>query len=156
MEGTLTAPGLEARFTLRRGESFRLDMALSFPPGQTVALLGPNGAGKSTVVAALAGLLPIDTGTITLVDATSTTPHTNLRPRRSPKVGVVFQDYLLFPHLSVIENVAFGLRSRGVRRDAMTRAANWLERLGLTDQARSKPGTFPAARRSELHWPERW
>ncbi len=82
----LTAPGLEARFTLRRGESFGLDIALSLLPGQTAALLGPNGAGKSTVVAALAGLLPIDTGTITLVDGHTRRPRTrHLRPRRSPK-----------------------------------------------------------------------
>ena len=144
VEGTLTGSGLEARFTVSRGEAFRLDIALSVPPGETVALLGPNGAGKSTAVAALAGLLPIDSGTVTLAGTLlDDLEHNAFVPAESRKVGVVFQDYLLFPHLTVIENVAFGLRSRGVgHEDALARSEEWLERLEVSDQARSKPGTL--------------
>ena len=136
--------GLDARFTVRRGEGFQLDIALSVAPGQTVALLGPNGAGKSTAVAALAGLVPIDSGTIALAGAVLDDPGGGvLVAPEARSVGVVFQDYLLFPHLSVLENVAFGLRSRGVAHDtALARAGEWLERLGVADQAPSKPGTL--------------
>ena len=83
--------------------------------GETVAVLGPNGAGKSTVLRALAGLLRIDRGSIVIDGVTVDDPSAReyvVPERRS--VGVVFQDYLLFPHLSVRENVAFGLRSRGM------------------------------------------
>ncbi len=142
MEGNLTAIGLEARFTMRRGESFGLDVDLSVSPGETAALLGPNGAGKSTVVAALAGLLPIDAGTITLANDNLDDPaHDIFVTPEARRIGVVFQDLLLFPHFTVIENVAFGLRSRGVRHeDALARSEDWLRRLGLTDKARSRPG----------------
>jgi molybdate transport system ATP-binding protein len=129
--------------TASRGD-FKLELALSVPPGETVALLGPNGAGKSTAVAALAGLLPIDSGTISLSETVLDDPERDVFvPAETRSVGVVFQEYLLFPHLSVIENVAFGLRSRGTPHDvALGRAAAWLERLEVSDQARSKPGTL--------------
>ena len=137
-----TPDGLDARLSLRRGPSFRLDLSLAIPPGRTVALLGPNGAGKSTVVAALAGLLRLDDGWIRLNGDTLDEPATGLY--RSPevrRVGVVFQDYLLFGHLTVAENVAFGLRSRGVARaEAAARAATWIASTGLASLADRKPG----------------
>jgi molybdate transport system ATP-binding protein len=136
--------GLDARLRLRRGDSFQLDLSLSIPPGSTVALLGPNGAGKSTAVAALAGLLPLDRGRITLAGATLDDPERDLFvPPEARNLGVVFQDYLLFPHLTVIENVAFGLRSRRVgREESRARAGDWLGRLGLSDLARRRPGAL--------------
>ncbi len=140
MEGGLDK-GLEARFRLSRSEAFRIDVDLSIPGGKTVALLGPNGAGKSTAVGAIAGLLPIDSGRITLAGVILDEPATGLYvPPESRRVGVVFQDYLLFPHLTVGENVAFGLRSRGVSRaEAGTRAEGWLERLELDGLGLRKP-----------------
>jgi molybdate transport system ATP-binding protein len=119
---------------VRRQDAFRLDVALSIPAGKTVALLGPNGAGKSTVVAAIAGLLPLDRGRITLGNVTLDDPAARIHvPPEERRVGVVFQDYLLFPHLNVIDNVAFGLRSRGVGREpARARADEWTRRLGLS------------------------
>jgi molybdate transport system ATP-binding protein len=140
VEGALRL-GLEADFGLRRGDSFRIDLSLAIPPGTTVALLGPNGAGKSTAVAAFAGLLPIDSGKIGLAGITLDEPAADvLVPPEERRIGVVFQDYLLFPHMTVIENVAFGLRSRGVSRpDVMERARGWLERLDLTGLERRKP-----------------
>ncbi len=133
--------GLEARFRLSRSEAFRVDVDLSIPAGETVALLGPNGAGKSTALGAIAGLLPIDSGRITLAGVILDEPATGLYvPPESRRVGVVFQDYLLFPHLTVRENVAFGLRSRGVgRAEAGTRAQAWLERLELDGLGLRKP-----------------
>ena len=141
MAPALSQPGaLEADLAVRRG-SFRLELKLSIPAGQTVALLGPNGSGKSTAVAALAGLLPIDAGRITLSGRTLDDPDKGVFvPPEERKVGVVFQDYLLFPHLSALENVAFGLKSRGVGGEAaMTAAVSWMGQMGLGDLAKQKP-----------------
>lgn len=125
---------LEARMVVRRNDGFTLDMALEAPAGSTTALLGPNGAGKSTAVAAMAGLLPIDAGRIALDGEVWDDPGQGIFiPPEERRVGVVFQDYLLFPRMTVVENVAFGLRSRGVHRtEAVDRAAEWLDRLGLS------------------------
>ena len=104
-------------------------------------MLGPNGAGKTTLLRILAGLLSPDEGRVVLdgrvLDDTSTGEHV---PPEARPVGVVFQNYLLFPHLSALENVAFGLRSRGVpKAEARARAAEWLDRVGLAEFRASKP-----------------
>lgn len=133
--------GLEAGFEVNRGGGFHLRLSLSIPPGETVALLGPNGAGKTTAVSAIAGLLPIDQGTIRLADRVLDDPAmgTFVQPEER-RIGVVFQDYLLFPHLNAIDNIAFGLRSQGIGRDtARARAKDWLQRLGLGALAGSRP-----------------
>ena len=142
MEGAVTGQGLEARFVVSRGASFQLELSLSVASGHTAAVLGPNGAGKSTAVAALAGLLPVDQGQITLAGLTLDDPERGVFVSPDARrVGVVFQDYLLFPHLSVIDNVAFGLRSQKVsREESLTRAGEWLDRMGLGPQAHLKPG----------------
>lgn len=119
---------------VRRG-AFELDLVLTAGPGEVVALLGPNGAGKSTALRALAGLVPMSGGHIRLDGA-------DLRPLPAERrgIGMVFQDYLLFPHLSVLENVAFGPRCRGAgRRAARERAARWLDRVGLAGFASARP-----------------
>lgn len=135
-------PGLELETKVRRSETFCLDIAVSVPAGRTIALLGPNGAGKSTAVAAIAGLLPIDEGHIILDETVLDDPANDVFvPAEQRRIGVVFQDYLLFPHLSVIQNVAFGLRTRKVSRDeAFERSRTWIVRLGLTDLEQRKPG----------------
>ena len=125
-----------------RSETFQLDVGLSIAPGETAALLGPNGAGKSTAVQALAGLLPLDRGRITLDDRVLDDPDAGVFVASEGRgVGVVFQDYLLFPHLSVLENIAFGPRARKQKRDgARASASSWLESLGLSGMASSRPG----------------
>jgi molybdate transport system ATP-binding protein len=130
---------LTAAVALQLG-SLELDVELSAGEGETVAILGPNGAGKTTLLRALAGLIALDGGRIEL-DGVVLDDGTKvfLPPERRP-IGVVFQDYLLFPHLSVLENVAFGLRSRGTdRRAARGSAVVALERVGLADRAPMKP-----------------
>jgi len=114
---------------------------LGAAPGETVALLGPNGAGKSTLVAALAGIDPPTRGRVDLdgktLDDVALGRHV---PPEGRPVGVVFQDRLLFPHLTAIENVAFPLRARGAqRREARSRAAGLLARLGLAERAEAHP-----------------
>lgn len=126
--------GLDAHLVVDRG-TFRLDVALTANPGDVVALLGPNGAGKTTALRALAGLTPLDAGHLRL----DGTPLDGTPPESRP-VGVVFQDYLLFPHLSALDNVAFGPRCQGAgKAEARTQAQAWLDRMGLAEHAGAKP-----------------
>jgi len=121
--------------------NFTLTVAFTVPPGEVLGVLGPNGAGKSTLLSALAGLLPVSAGRIQLAgqaidDATS---GTFLEASDRP-VGFVFQNYRLFPHLSVLDNVAFSPRARGLGRPAAKAVAEgWLNRLGLTELADRRP-----------------
>jgi molybdate transport system ATP-binding protein len=118
-----------------------LDVALEVASGEVVAVLGPNGAGKTTLLRALTGLLPLRAGRVSLHGEALEDPERDLRvPPERRAVGMVFSDSLLFPHLSALENVAFGLQARGVpRRDARQRAREWLARMGLADQAAARP-----------------
>jgi molybdate transport system ATP-binding protein len=131
---------LSADLGVRRGD-FTLDLGLEIAAGEVVALLGPNGAGKSTALRALAGLLRITSGQITVggrvvADAAS---GIHRAPHERP-IGVVFQDYLLFPHLTVLDNVAFGPVARGLDQpEARRRAALLMVRVGIADLAKSKP-----------------
>jgi molybdate transport system ATP-binding protein len=120
--------------------TLHLDVALQAGEGETVAILGPNGAGKTTLLRALAGLIALDRGRFELDGVLlDDGARVFVPPERRP-IGVVFQDYLLFPHLSVLENVAFGLRSRGGdRRAARGSAVAALERVGLADRGPVKP-----------------
>ncbi|MEU6549905.1 ABC transporter ATP-binding protein [Streptomyces sp. NPDC046915] len=128
------AEGLDARLVVERG-AFRLDVALTAAPGDVVALLGPNGAGKTTALRALAGLVPLTDGHLRLDGA----PLDRTPPESRP-VGVVFQDYLLFPHLTALDNVAFGPRCHGAgKAEARAQAAEWLDRMGLAAHAGAKP-----------------
>lgn len=113
-----------------------LQVALGVPDGQVVAVLGPNGAGKSSLLALLSGTLAPTAGTITIGgrDVTGLPAH-----RR--RVALLSQDALLFPHLSVLDNVAFAPRAAGVRRsEAEERARGWLAAVDADRFARRRPG----------------
>jgi molybdate transport system ATP-binding protein len=132
---------LTGTLTVRRGQ-LTVGLDLDVADGEVLAVLGPNGAGKSTVLRVLAGLLTPDGGRIAVDgevwDDVASGVHLPTHRRR---LGMVFQDYLLFPHLSALENVAFGLRTRGQRHaEARDRAAGWLARVGLADLAGRRPG----------------
>ena len=131
---------LSATFTAHRG-TFGVDVSLSAEPGETVALLGPNGAGKSTALAVLAGLLRPDGGRVELDGRALDDPAERVRvPAADRAIGVVFQDRLLFPHLSAAENVAFPLRARGMpRAEARRRARALLDELGAGRRAGARP-----------------
>lgn len=134
---------LEATIGLRVGD-LDLDISLSVADDEVVALLGPNGAGKSTTVRAVAGLLGIERGRIAVDDVVLDEPAAGtFVPTEDRPVGVVFQDHLLFPRMSVLDNVAFGLRARGLdRRQARDSALELLGRFDLGDRAADRPGTL--------------
>ena len=119
-----------------------LAVSLAAAPGQVLGLLGPNGAGKSTLLSAVAGLTPVSAGRITLAGQVMDDASTGAFVESAGRpVGFVFQNYRLFPHLTVADNVAFSPRARGMGRQAAKSAAShWLDRLGLTDLADRKPG----------------
>jgi molybdate transport system ATP-binding protein len=131
---------LSAQVRLQLG-TLDLDVGLDAAPGEIVAVVGPNGAGKTTLLRAVAGLVPLAAGHLRIGEEVVEDPTTGVRvPPQQRHVGVVFQQHLLFPHLTAIENVAFGLRSRGVAAsDARTRARDWLERVGLDGVERARP-----------------
>ena len=132
---------LEASIKVQIG-ALDLDLDLSVGDDQVVAVLGPNGAGKTTLLQALAGLRALQHGRVVLDGEVLEDTGTGIRraPEERP-VAVVFQDYLLFPHLTAVENVAFGLRCRGMARSqARGRAREWLDELGLADRADARPG----------------
>jgi thiamine transport system ATP-binding protein len=121
--------GLEARgIDVRFGSTTVLsDATVRVEPGEIVALLGPSGSGKSTLLRAIAGIVTPDDGQVMVGgrDVTSLPTH-----RRG--IGMVFQDNQLFPHRSVIDNVAFGLKMQGVgRAERRERARAWIARVGL-------------------------
>jgi molybdate transport system ATP-binding protein len=121
--------------------AFSLDVRAEVAPGEVLGVLGPNGAGKSTLLRTLAGLVPLTAGSIRLGDLVvdEAADDVWVPPERRP-VGIVFQDYRLFPHLDVRDNVAFAARSRGVGRAESRRVAqHWVDRLDLAALASRRP-----------------
>lgn len=135
---------IDARLQVRHG-SFTLDATVQVAAGSVLAVLGPNGAGKTTLLRAIAGLQRVDRGSIHLVGRLVDSGHERASadpavfvPAQQRRAGVVFQDYLLFSHLSVLDNVAFGPRAQGLG-DPLGIAREELARLGIGDLADRRP-----------------
>lgn len=135
--------GLDADVVVER-DGFRLEAAFSVAPGEVLAVLGPNGAGKTTLLRALAGLVALTDGRIGVGGRGWDDAGTGLFVAPVDRaVGLVFQDYRLFPHLDVLDNVAFPARARGTRRARARRdAAGWLARMDLGVLAGSRPAAL--------------
>lgn len=127
---------LQADFVVRRARHTTA-ISLAATDGEVIALVGPNGAGKSTALRALAGLTHPSSGRISVNGQIVASESVHV-PAYQRDVGFVFQDHLLFPHLSVRDNVAFGLQARGRSKgEAAKVAERWLARLGI-DQLGSR------------------
>jgi len=111
------------------------EVCLAVGKGELVTLLGPSGCGKTTILRIIAGLVQLSSGIVRIGDAT-----VNDVPPHRRRVGLVFQNYALFPHLTVGENVAFGLKMRGVARDAIRALVQRvLDRVRLADRIDAYP-----------------
>ena len=121
--------------------TLHLDVDLHVDHEAPVAVVGPNGAGKTTLLRALAGLVALDHGRVVIDGTVVEDPATHVRAApEDRRVGVVFQEHRLFANLSAVENVAFGLRARGISRaEARATASSWLERIGLSDVGKLRP-----------------
>jgi molybdate transport system ATP-binding protein len=140
---------LEVAVVRRIGE-FDLDVAFTVESGIAV-LFGPSGAGKSLTLALIAGLIRPDTGTILINGRTVTDCarriHVSTQERR---IGMVFQDGVLLPHRSVLDNVALAVRQGGGRRERRAIARSWLERVGAEGWADRRPGSLSGGQRQRV------
>jgi len=115
------------------------DVSFTVRPSEVLALVGASGSGKTTTLRMIAGYERPDAGRIVLDDARSGSREITAEPPQKRGFGMVFQHYALFPHMSVAENVAFGLEARGVaKRERLDRAQQALRRVGL-DEAGARP-----------------
>ena len=112
-------------------------VSFSVETGSIACLLGPSGCGKTTLLRCIAGFEPIAGGEIRVEDAVVTRPDVRVPPEQR-RIGMVFQDYALFPHLTIAENIAFGLRAEN-RRERDTRVNNLLVTVGLNGQGDKYP-----------------
>lgn len=124
------------------------DVEISFEMerGEALALLGPSGCGKSSVLRMIAGLLAPDSGSVILDGIDITQLSAGKR-----KIGMVFQEHALFPHLSVEDNIGYGLVSGGAgRKESRKKAAEWLELMGLSGFAKRRPDSLSGGEKQRV------
>jgi iron(III) transport system ATP-binding protein len=146
----MTAPALEFRGVGHAydGVPVLSDIDLAVAPGEVLSLVGPSGCGKSTLLRLAAGLEPLSVGSILIEGRIVSDARTQVPPE-DRRLGFVFQDIALFPHLTVVDNVAFGLRRRaGPERRRRALAA--LEQLGLARFAEAYPHTLSGGQQQRV------
>lgn len=144
--GTATSVSLSG-VTVRYGRTTVLDaLDLDIEHGEFVALLGPSGSGKTTVIRTIAGFIRPAHGSVRLADA----EVTHLPPNKR-NVGVVFQSYALFPHMSVNDNLAYPLKAKKVKRDVIAkRCKDLLELVQLPDVGEVRPGRLSGGQQQRV------
>ncbi|MFN3607342.1 MAG: ABC transporter ATP-binding protein, partial [Cypionkella sp.] len=147
LDNAITARGV----TLRYGPSHILNgIDLDLPAGQTLALLGPSGCGKTTLLRLVAGLLAPTSGEIAINGAVVASPSIFVPPEKR-QLGMVFQDYALWPHLTVAGNVAFPLEMAGIgRAERETRVMAALDRVGLAAMAARSPSALSGGQQQRV------
>jgi len=135
------------KLTLAYGDSVAVaNLDLTIRKGELIALLGPSGCGKTTTMRAIAGLLAVKSGHVRLDGADITRVPANKRA-----VGLMFQSYALFPHLSVYENVAFGLKLKGMRGPELdTKVQSGLKSVGLSNFANRRPAELSGGQQQRV------
>jgi putative spermidine/putrescine transport system ATP-binding protein len=140
---TLRLDGVGRRFG---GRDALVDLDLTIRAGEFIALLGPSGCGKSTALNCLAGLLPLTAGSIVMDDR-----RIDVLPPQRRGFGMVFQNYALFPHLSVRSNIAFGLRMRKLpRAEVAARTAEGIRLVQLEEHADKLPGQLSGGQQQRV------
>ena len=124
---------------------------LRVAPGELIALLGPSGCGKTTLLRIAAGLLSASSGRMEIAGRMVADGTTHALPPEARGIGMVFQDYALWPHLSVLDNVAFPLRMRGEKKaPRLERARLALARVGLDHLCERSPGTLSGGQQQRV------
>ena len=133
------------------GKQVLKDITLSFLPGAKIGVVGPNGAGKSTLLRALAGLVGVHDSRVEVHGVTWHDGDVSRVPTHRRRIGLMSQDPLLFPHLDVRSNIAFGLRMRGTgRAEALASADGWLTRMGLEGYGRRRTSALSGGQRQRV------
>ena len=149
----VSVQGLTKRYKTRTRDHVALhDVSLDIAPGEFVVLLGPSGCGKTTLLRSIAGLEQPDGGEILLDGQTVSSAHQSLWvPPEARRLGMVFQSYALWPHMSVFENVAYPLRNAGTPDgEIASRVTQALARVGLEALAASRPGQLSGGQQQRV------
>jgi ABC-type Fe3+/spermidine/putrescine transport system ATPase subunit len=150
--GVSATPAVACRgLSVRHGDVVALDhLDLAVERGETVAVLGPSGAGKTTLLHAVAGFVPLSAGSVHIDGEEVGSPARVVPPERR-RVGVVFQQYALWPHMTAVATVAYPLRRRGLdARDATRTALDLLDRMGVAALADRRPAEMSGGQQQRV------